>query len=162
MIQVQMQVNGHTYTVEAEPMVPLLLALREQCGLPGTKYGCGEGECGACSVIMNGELVMSCLVPVIQTDGAVIETIEGIAGVAADGTAELHPLQRAFLQCGGAQCGICTPGMVVAGVQHLRHPERAPGGFPEALEGNLCRCTGYAAIFRAMEQAEGEMKATAK
>jgi len=161
-MQINMTINGQPRSATVQPMTPLLFVLREHCGLTGTKYGCGEGECGACSVLLNGELVMSCLVPAIQCDGATIETIEGLAGTAADGSQELHPLQRAFLECGGAQCGICTPGMVMAGVQHLRRPELAPGGMAEALEGNLCRCTGYAAIFRAMEAAAKELGADAK
>lgn len=161
-MQIRMTINGQLYTVEADPIMPLLFVLREQCGLTGTKYGCGEGECGACSVIFNGELVMSCMVPAMQAEGAAIETIEGIAAPDPDGSEDLHPIQRAFLECGGAQCGICTPGMIVAGVQHLRHPERAPGGFPEALEGNLCRCTGYTAIFRAMQKAADEIEARKK
>ena len=150
---IRMTINGREYETDAHPMTPLLDVLRESCRLTGTKYGCGEGEWGACTVIMNDELVMSCMVPVMQADGAAIETVEGLARVAEDGEEILHPVQQAFLECGGAQCGICTPGMVMAGVHHLRHPERAPGGLREALEGNLCRCTGYAAIFRAMERA---------
>lgn len=154
-MKTRMVINGEAREAEVEPMVPLLDVLRDHCRLTGTKYGCGEGECGACTVIMDGELVMSCLVPAVQADGAAIETVEGLAQVSEDGEEVLHPLQQAFLECGGAQCGICTPGMVMAGVHHLRHPERAPGGFAEALEGNLCRCTGYSAIFRAMQRAAG-------
>ncbi len=150
---IRMTINGRDCTTDANPMTPLLDVLRESCRLTGTKYGCGEGECGACTVIMNDELVMSCLVPVMQAEVATIETVEGLARMADDGAEILHPVQQAFLECGGAQCGICTPGMVMAGVHHLRHPELAPDGLAEALEGNLCRCTGYSAIFRAMERA---------
>jgi len=151
-MKIRMTVNGVPREADVPPMLPLLDTLREHCRLTGAKYGCGEGECGACSVIVNGELVMSCLYPAMQADGAVVETVEGLART-ENGEEVLHPLQQAFLECGGAQCGICTPGMVMAGVHHLRHPERAPGGYSEALEGNLCRCTGYTAIFRAMKQA---------
>ncbi|HNM45505.1 (2Fe-2S)-binding protein [Candidatus Sumerlaeota bacterium] len=141
--------NGKSVTIEAHPMQPLLYALRDDADAVGTKYGCGEGECGACTVILNDELVMSCLVPAVQAEGARVETIEGLADAN-----ELHAVQQAFLESGGAQCGICTPGMIMAGVHHLRHPERAPGGVPEALEGNLCRCTGYTRIFTAMKRAK--------
>jgi carbon-monoxide dehydrogenase small subunit len=130
-------------------MERLLDVLRESLGLTGTKEGCGEGECGACSVLINGELVNSCLVPVAQTNGAEIVTIEGIA------TGEdLHPAQKAFLACGGAQCGMCTPGMVVATVHLLnRYPQPTPEQIREGLNGNLCRCTGYMRIFKAVEDA---------
>ncbi len=146
---IQFIVNGKEVAIDAHPMTPLLDALRDQCDAPGTKYGCGEGECGACTVIMNDELVMSCMVPVCQAEGARIETVEGL--VAEDGT--LHPIQQAFIDEGGAQCGICTPGMLMAAAHYMRHPERAPGGVREALAGNLCRCTGYMAIYRSVERA---------
>jgi len=150
---IQFSLNGEKRSVAAHPMEPLLDVLRRECGATGTKYGCGEGECGACSVIINGELAMSCMIPACQAADATIETIEGLA---RDG--ELHPVQQAFLETGGAQCGICTPGMVLAAVQYIRHPERSPGGAAEALEGNLCRCTGYSAIFRAVELARSRME----
>ncbi|HMX63441.1 MAG TPA: (2Fe-2S)-binding protein, partial [Candidatus Sumerlaeota bacterium] len=102
--------NGKSVTIEAHPMQPLLYALRDDADAVGTKYGCGEGECGACTVILNDELVMSCLVPAVQAEGARVETIEGLADAN-----ELHPVQQAFLESGGAQCGICTPGMIMAG-----------------------------------------------
>ena len=143
------RINGEFKSVEAYPMERLLDVLRESLGLTGTKEGCGEGECGACSVLINGELVNSCLVPVAQTNGAEIVTIEGIA------TGEdLHPAQKAFLACGGAQCGMCTPGMVVATVHLLnRYPQPTPEQIREGLNGNLCRCTGYMRIFKAVEDA---------
>lgn len=144
-----LRVNGEPRTVATHPMARLLDVLRIDLQLTGTKEGCGEGECGACSVLLNGELVNSCLIPVAQADGADIETVEGLA---AD--ERLHPVQRAFLECGGAQCGMCTPGMLVASAQLLRknpHPDGA--AIREGLNGNLCRCTGYMRIFEAVERA---------
>src|SRR5512142_2003849 len=125
----------------------LLDVLREDLGLTGTKEGCGEGECGACSVLLDGELVDSCLVPICQVDGGIVRTVEGLAHQGSDGRVELDPLQQAFLEAGGAQCGICTPGMLMAAGAYL-----ASGGGPdesairEAIAGNLCRCTGYTKI----------------
>jgi carbon-monoxide dehydrogenase small subunit len=137
-------------------MKRLLDVLREDLQLTGTKEGCGEGECGSCSVRMNGELVNSCLVPVLQADGARIETVEGLA---ANG--DLHPLQRAFLDCGGAQCGICTPGMLMA-ASHLlaNNPHPVISEIREALAGNLCRCTGFIRIFESVLAAASEAKQT--
>jgi carbon-monoxide dehydrogenase small subunit len=130
-------------------MERLLDVLRERFGLTGTKEGCGEGECGACSVLINGELVNSCLVPIAQANGTEIVTIEGVAN-----GEELHPAQKAFLQCGGAQCGMCTPGMIVATVHLLeKHPKPTIEQIREGLNGNLCRCTGYMRIFEAVEKA---------
>ncbi|HYP54399.1 MAG TPA: (2Fe-2S)-binding protein, partial [Pyrinomonadaceae bacterium] len=115
-----------------------------------TKEGCGEGECGACSVLVDGELVNSCLVPVAQIEGARIKTIEGVA----PGEEELHAVQRAFVEYGGAQCGICTPGMILAAVALLeRNPSPSEADIRDALAGNLCRCTGYMKIFDAVLQA---------
>ena len=114
--------NGEKRTVNVPPMKRLLDVLREDLHLTGTKEGCGEGECGSCSVRMNGELVNSCLVPVLQAEGADIQTVEGLA---LDG--KLHPLQEAFLHCGGAQCGICTPGMLMAAAQLLNHTPHPSG-----------------------------------
>jgi carbon-monoxide dehydrogenase small subunit len=143
---IRMNVNGKICTVQAPPMKRLLDVLRDDLELTGTKEGCGEGECGSCSVRMNGELVNSCLVPVLQADGARIETVEGLA---ADG--ELHPLQKAFLACGGAQCGICTPGMLMAAKQLLAiHPHPSMADIREGLAGNLCRCTGFMRIFESV------------
>ena len=127
-------------------MKRLLDVLREDLHLTGTKEGCGEGECGSCSVRMNGELVNSCLVPVLQAEGASIETVEGLAH---DGV--LHPLQQAFLDCGGAQCGICTPGMLMAATHLLAHnPHPTIAEIREGLAGNLCRCTGFMRIFESV------------
>jgi carbon-monoxide dehydrogenase small subunit len=144
--QIQLTINGQPATVEAPSMKRLLDVLREDLGLTGTKEGCGEGECGSCSVRMNGELVNSCLVPILQADGARIETVEGLAI-----DAELHPLQKAFLECGGAQCGICTPGMLMAATHLLAHnPRPSMDEIREGLAGNLCRCTGFIKIFESV------------
>jgi len=141
--QIQLVINGHATNVEAPPMKRLLDVLREDLGLTGTKEGCGEGECGSCSVRMNGELVNSCLVPILQANGARIDTVEGLAI-----DAELHPLQKAFLECGGAQCGICTPGMLMAATHLLaQNPHPSLDEIREGLAGNLCRCTGFVKIF---------------
>jgi carbon-monoxide dehydrogenase small subunit len=145
-IQVRCEINGHPATLEAYPMARLLDVLREQPGLTGTKEGCGEGECGACSIEMNGALVNSCLVPAAQANGAVIRTIEGVAD-----KGRLHVVQQAFLAYGGAQCGICTPGMILAAVNLLtRVPQPTETEIREGLSGNLCRCTGYTKIFESV------------
>ena len=142
-IRVQFRVNGRGVEVETFPMARLLDVLREDLRLTGTKEGCGEGECGACSVEMNGSLVNSCLVPAAHAEGAEIRTIEGVAS-----EGRLHAVQEAFLACGGAQCGICTPGMILAAVNLLeRHPQPDEAQIRDGLSGNLCRCTGYARIF---------------
>jgi aerobic carbon-monoxide dehydrogenase small subunit len=147
---VSFSVNGSAHTVSVYPMERLLDVLRSELGLTGTKEGCGEGECGSCSVLMNGALVNSCLVPVLQAEGATICTIEGLA------RERLHPVQQAFLKCGGAQCGICTPGMVMATVHLLsRNPAPTMEEVREGLGGNLCRCTGYTRIFHAVLEAAG-------
>ena len=142
-------VNGRTEAVRAYPMERLLDVLRHQLGLTGTKEGCGEGECGSCSVLMNGELVNSCLIPVLQADGADLVTIEGVAD-----ENELAILQRTFLEQGGAQCGICTPGMILCARYLLsKNPSPTLDEIRDALAGNLCRCTGYMQIFEAVLQA---------
>ena len=148
-VDVTCTVNGESHTLNALPMARLLDVLREHLHLTGTKEGCGEGECGACSVLIDGVLVNSCLVPVLQVAGTEIKTIEGIA----DG-AQLHDVQQAFIECGGAQCGICTPGMVIAAVSLLaQNPEPNEADIRNALAGNLCRCTGYMKIFDAVVRA---------
>ena len=140
---IEMVVNGDRRQVKAPPMKRLLDVLREDLGLTGTKEGCGEGECGSCSVRINGELVNSCLVPLLQMKGACIQTVEGLG---QNGT--LHTLQKAFLECGGAQCGICTPGMLMAAAQLLDgNPQPTLAEIREGLAGNLCRCTGFRRIF---------------
>jgi aerobic carbon-monoxide dehydrogenase small subunit len=147
-VRVPCRVNGRAVILEAYPMARLLDVLREQLRLTGTKEGCGEGECGACSVEMDGALVNSCLVPVLQAEGTEILTIEGVAGD------RLHPVQRAFLEHGGTQCGICTPGMILAALNLLaRHPKPTEVEIREGLAGNLCRCTGYTKIFESVLEA---------
>jgi len=148
-MEIAFSINGETRSVEAHPMERLLDVLREQLHLTGTKEGCGEGECGACSVFINGKIVNSCLVPVAQVAGAAIKTIEGIA---TDN--QLHAVQQAFIECGGAQCGICTPGMVMAAVDLLgRNPNPTDAEIRNGLAGNLCRCTGYTKIFESVVRA---------
>jgi aerobic carbon-monoxide dehydrogenase small subunit len=139
----RLNVNRKTVTVKAHPLTRLLDVLREECGLTGTKEGCGEGECGACTVLVNGEAVNSCLVPVAQVQGTRITTIEGLGG--------RHPLQRTFVEHGGAQCGICTPGMIMAAA--ALGPRPSLDEIRIGLAGNLCRCTGYAAIYRSVRLA---------
>ena len=147
--QLLFTVNGEARKVLAHPMERLLDVLRNNLALSGTKEGCGEGECGSCSVLLDGMLVNSCLVPVAQATGASIVTIEGMSAHAL-----LIPLQEAFLECGGAQCGMCTPGMILAAVHLLeKTPEPAPADIREGLAGNLCRCTGYQQIFEAVAMA---------
>jgi carbon-monoxide dehydrogenase small subunit len=151
-IEIQCTVNGAPKTVQAFPMERLLDVLRQQLNLTGTKEGCGEGECGACSVFINGQIVNSCLVPMAQVEGAWIKTIEGIAG--AD---QLHAVQQAFIDYGGAQCGICTPGMILAAVDLLeRNPNPSETDIRTGLAGNLCRCTGYMKIFESVIRAFGK------
>ena len=148
-VEITCTVNGETHSFRAYPMARLLDVLRQELRLTGTKEGCGEGECGACSVWIDGEIANSCLVPVLQVAGSEIKTIEGIA------TGEqLHAVQEAFISCGGAQCGICTPGMVMAAVNLLeRTPHPSETEIRMGLAGNLCRCTGYMKIFEAVVRA---------
>lgn len=151
-MKVVFQVNGLTRELDAAPMKRLLDVLREDLRLTGTKEGCGEGECGACSVIIDGEVINSCLVPVCQVVGSALLTVEGLA---RDG--RLDPLQQAFLECGGAQCGICTPGMLIAAralLDENKNPSRDE--IKEAIAGNLCRCTGYVKIIDAIEKAAAQ------
>ncbi len=147
--EISFAVNGEPKTVHVYPMERLLDVLRQHLQLTGTKEGCGEGECGSCAVLMDGILVNSCLVPVLQAAGSSVITIERLA---AGGT--LHVLQEAFLECGGAQCGICTPGMILAAVHLLNGtPEPTTEEIREGLSGNLCRCTGYSQIVDAVAEA---------
>ena len=139
----QFTLNGREMDVDAHPMRRLLDVLREECGLTGTKEGCGEGECGACTVLIDDQAVVSCLVPFAQVEGRAVRTIEG---------ADAQGLQRAFMDHVGAQCGICTPGMIMASLALGADPTREQ--MQVALAGNLCRCTGYEAIYRAIAAAK--------
>lgn len=151
-VRVACSINGKPVAFETLPMARFLDVLREGLRLTGTKEGCGEGECGACAIEMNGELVNSCLLPALQTEGAIIRTIEGVA----DRTT-LDAIQQSFLDHGGAQCGICTPGMILAAENLLdRHPQPTDAQVREALAGNLCRCTGYIKIFESVLGARRE------
>ena len=144
-------VNGDPVEVDAPGMRRLLDVLREDLALTGTKEGCGEGECGACSVLLDGTVVDSCLVPICQVDGHAILTVEGLAERLAEGATALSPLQEAFWTAGAAQCGICTPGMLVAARAYLDHGGGADDtAIREAIAGNLCRCTGYTKIVEAI------------
>lgn len=145
MMALALTVNGNSVELSAAPMKRLLDLLRDDLGLTGTKEGCGEGECGACSVMMDGLLVLSCMVPACQVQGKSITTIEGVANEAT-----LHPVQQAFHENGGAQCGICTPGMILAAIYYLKNPGEA-ADVREALAGNQCRCTGYKRILKSVE-----------
>ena len=135
--------NGKNVNVQAHPMKRLLDVLREECGLTGTKEGCGEGECGACTILLDGEPVNSCLVPFAQARGAKVKTIEGLKG--------RHALQETFVSEGGAQCGICTPGMILAAAVLPKNASLEE--IRVGLAGNLCRCTGYEGIYRSIREA---------
>jgi carbon-monoxide dehydrogenase small subunit len=149
MSHIALTINGRQHSIDVPPMRRLLDVLREDLRLTGAKEGCGEGECGSCSVLMNGDLVNSCLVPAIQADGAELVTVEGMAD-----EGRLSPIQQCFLENGGAQCGICTPGMMLA-THHLldKYPDPTEEQIREGLAGNLCRCTGYMRIFEAVREA---------
>ena len=136
----KLTLNSAAVDIDAHPMKRLLDVLREDCRLTGTKEGCGEGECGACTVLVDGQPVNSCLVPIAHAEGTRITTIEGLRG--------RHPLQRAFVEFGGAQCGICTPGMILAAVALGAKP--ALETIRVGLAGNLCRCTGYSGIYESI------------
>jgi aerobic carbon-monoxide dehydrogenase small subunit len=154
--EISFTVNGILQTVSVYPMERLLDVLRHDLALTGTKEGCGEGECGSCSVLIDGTLVNSCLIPALQANGATIVTIEGLA---PDG--RLQILQQTFLDCGGAQCGICTPGMILAAHQLLsKKPAPTLDEIREGLSGNLCRCTGYMQIIEAVAEAARQGAAT--
>ncbi len=145
--RIEFELNGKPTSAEVYPMARLLDVLREDLKFTGTKEGCGEGECGACSVFIDGKLVNSCLIPVLQAQGAKVETIESESPL-------LQRVQKSFLENGGAQCGICTPGMILAAVQLLqRNPKPDLDQVREGLAGNLCRCTGYTKIFEAVLRA---------
>ncbi|MGK0358279.1 MAG: aerobic-type carbon monoxide dehydrogenase small subunit (CoxS/CutS family) [Bradymonadia bacterium] len=147
-LTVQFMLNGSPVSVDVVPMARLLDVLREDLRATGTKEGCGEGECGACTVLIDGVAVNSCLVPVIQVQGAQVVSVEGLAEAAEGGQEPtLHAVQQAFLVHGGAQCGICTPGFLVMAAQFLKeNPHPSDPEVREALAGNLCRCTGYQKI----------------
>jgi len=139
----RLTINGRTRRLDVHPLKRLLDVLREDCGLTGTKEGCGEGECGACTVLLDGRAANSCLVPAAHAEAARVTTIEGLHG--------RHPLQRSFVAHGGAQCGICTPGMIMAAVALGRRPSM--DAIRTGLAGNICRCTGYSAIYRSIRKA---------
>jgi aerobic carbon-monoxide dehydrogenase small subunit len=150
-VRIQVTVNGERQEAEVWEGESLLFALREHMGLPGSKNACEQGECGSCSVLLDGVLVCSCLVLAAQADGHEVVTVEGLA---RDG--ELHPVQEAFVEAGAVQCGFCTPGLIVAAADLLRRvPDPSDDEIREALSGNLCRCTGYQKIFDAVHMAAG-------
>lgn len=153
MTQITLTINNEPQTIEAPPLKRLLDVLREDLHLTGAKEGCGEGECGACAVIINGDLVNSCLIPILQVEDTEITTIEGLTPQLGPDK-KLHPIQQCFLEEGGAQCGICTPGMILA-THHLlkKYPRPTLLQIQEGLSGNLCRCTGYTRIFAAVKAA---------
>ena len=146
--EISLSVNGRVTALQVHAMARLLDVLRHELGLTGTKEGCGEGECGSCSVLMDGALVNSCLIPALQANGASIVTIEGLTAESST-----RNLQQAFLECGAAQCGICTPGMVLAAFHLLsKKPRPSAEEIREGLAGNLCRCTGYMQIVEAVAE----------
>ena len=148
-LDVRYTVNGRSYEVQIEPNRTLLEVVRDELRLTGTKEGCGTGDCGACSMIVNGKLVTSCLMLAPQADGAEITTIEGLAR-----NGELHPVQQAFIDTGAVQCGFCIPGMILAGATLLeRNPKPSDEEIRQAIAGNLCRCTGYTKIVEAIAAA---------
>jgi len=152
-LKIKFQVNEKDYAIEVNPGLSLLDVLRNQLGLTGTKRGCNAGDCGACTVIMDGKAVLSCLVPISRAAGKKIETVEGLA----EGE-KLHPLQEAFIECGAVQCGFCTPGMLISAKALLdKNPSPNREEVREALAGNLCRCTGYKKIVDAVMLASQRM-----
>ena len=152
MIEIRFTLNGQPATARVPPVQPALKLLRETLGLTGTKPGCEEGECGACTILLDGEVVNSCLVPAVLLDGRDVVTIEGLAS--PDGT--LHRVQSAFVEAGAVQCGFCTPGMIMRAVGFLReNPQPTDEQIARCIEGNLCRCTGYVKIQQAIRSAAG-------
>jgi len=148
-VDISFQLNASEFKASSYPMARLLDVIREDAELTGTKEGCGEGECGACSIFLDGQLVNSCLVPALQANGRNIETVESLASKKA-----LSKVQQAFLEHGGAQCGICTPGMLMAATELLKNnPTPTDLDIRESLAGNLCRCTGYTKIFKSVLEA---------
>jgi carbon-monoxide dehydrogenase small subunit len=157
-MKLRVKVNGSWREAETRPDRLLLDWLREDLGLTGTKKGCAEGECGACTVIMNGKAVLSCLLPAFKADGAEILTVEGMAR-----QGQLHPLQQAFLEKGAVQCGYCSPGMLLSAKALLdENPQPSAEDIREAISGNLCRCTGYVSIIRAVQLAAEKMRGEVK
>ena len=153
-MKIRFKLNGREIEAEVEPNTLLLNLLREHLHLTGAKYGCGIGECGACTVLLDGEPILSCLTLAVEVDGREVTTIEGLA---RDG--ELHPLQRAFLEEGAVQCGFCTPGMILTAKALLEeNPNPSEDEIREYLKGNLCRCTGYVNIVKAVKRAAEEMR----
>ena len=156
MTQINVRVDGESYTDDVEPRTLLVHYLREQLGKVGTVVGCDTSNCGACTVHLDGEAVKSCTVFAVQADGSEVTTIEGIS---SNGT--LHPMQKAFHEMHGLQCGYCTPGMIMASIDLLEeNPNPSETEVREGIEGNLCRCTGYQTIVRAVQQAAGERSST--
>lgn len=151
MVEIKLKVNGKNYTLEIEEDMRLLDLLREKLGLLGVKEGCSEGECGACTVIMDGRVVNSCLIMAFQAEGSNIVTIEGL-----EKEGEIHPVQQAFIEVGAVQCGYCTPGMILSAKALLdKNPNPTEDEIREGISGNLCRCTGYNKIIQAVEKAKG-------
>jgi carbon-monoxide dehydrogenase small subunit len=158
MSSMNLEVNGQALQVQAEPHRLLVEVLREQLGLTGTHVGCDTSQCGACTVLLDGQPVKSCTMLALQAEGRKVTTVEGLAQ-----GAERHPVQQAFIDCHGLQCGFCTPGMMMSATALLRHtPNPSPEQIEHALEGNLCRCTGYVNIVAAVKQAAGAVAAGAK
>jgi aerobic-type carbon monoxide dehydrogenase small subunit (CoxS/CutS family) len=153
-LKISVEINGSAYQGEVEPRTLLSDFIRHSAGLTGTKVGCEQGVCGACTVQLDGEAVRSCLMLAVQANGRVLRTVEGLS---ADG--DLHPLQRAFHEAHALQCGFCTPGFLMSMEAYLReHPDAGQDELREALAGNLCRCTGYIGIIEAVERAQREMR----
>ena len=154
MEQLNVTINGKFMSVLVDPSIRLVDFLRDNLFLTGTKVGCGKGECGACTVIMNGKAVTSCIIPVMRAEGAVIETIEGLSK-----QGELHPLQQEFIEKGAIQCGFCTPGMIMSAKALLdENEDPTPAEVKEALGGNICRCTGYVKIEEAVLSAADKLR----